>query len=81
MTPRAPALTADPSPAAAQPQDVMALLVSTFEGLQDPAEPHFQACLQVLQTAAQVKCCLLVLDLGDDPLLCSFFSTLLDTIK
>ncbi|KAL4859210.1 Sister chromatid cohesion protein PDS5 B-B [Chlorella vulgaris] len=65
-----------------QLQSIFELLTRTYAELEEPASPHFQLCLSILETVSQVKCSLLLLDLANaEELVCSLFSTLLDVVN
>jgi hypothetical protein len=57
------------------------MFLTVFEELSDPSAPHFDFCLGLLRTVAEIKCCLLLLDAAPEALLCDYFTTLLDIIK
>lgn len=46
---------AEPTPCCHELQSVFELLNSVYEELEDPAAPHFQLCLSILETVAQVR--------------------------
>jgi len=52
-----------------------------FQELSDPDVPYFHLCMSILLAAAQVKCCVLALDLGDQDLLNSMYAALLDSVN
>lgn len=66
----------------AQLETIFSLFMSVFKELADPGAAHFQVCLGLLDTAAVIKCCLLMLDLDHaNSLVSDLFSTLFDVVN
>lgn len=58
------------------------LLLTIFKDLNEPSAAHFRVCLGLLETTAQIKICLLMLDLDNaDSLVLDLFSTLFESIN
>ena len=56
-------------------QDIFQLIVGTFSGLSDTSDPSFGRRVDILETVAKYRSCVVMLDLECDDLVNEMFST------
>lgn len=62
-------------------QEIFALIVSSFKGLDDVNNPSFPRRVNILETVAKVRSCVVMLDLECDDLILEMFETFFDTAR
>lgn len=55
-------------------QEIFKLIVSTFAELADTTSPFFSRRVKILETVAQCKCCVIMLDIDCDDLVLEMFN-------
>jgi hypothetical protein len=62
-------------------QEIFHLIVSVFRGLNDINSPSFARRVNILETVAKVRSCVVMLDLECDELILEMFHTFFDTAR
>uniref|UniRef100_A0A7N0TLY4 Sister chromatid cohesion protein PDS5 homolog A n=1 Tax=Kalanchoe fedtschenkoi TaxID=63787 RepID=A0A7N0TLY4_KALFE len=62
-------------------RDVFQLIISTFAELADTQSPYFCKRVKILETVAELKCCLLMLDIGCEDLVVEMFTIFFSVIR
>lgn len=62
-------------------QEIFQLIVTNFKGLDDVNSPSFSRRVNILETVAKVRSCVVMLDLECDDLILEMFETFFDTAR
>lgn len=62
-------------------QDVFKLIISLFEDLADTASPFFSKRVKVLETMAQLKCCVIMLEIDSIDLVLEMFNIFFSVVR
>lgn len=62
-------------------QEIFQLIVTIFQGLDDVNSPSFARRVNILETVAKVRSCVVMLDLECDDLILEMFHTFFDTAR
>lgn len=62
-------------------QEVLRLIVSSFENLHDMSSRWYETRISILETVAKVRLCVVMLDLECDALILEMFRLFLKTIR
>jgi sister-chromatid-cohesion protein PDS5 len=62
-------------------QEIFQLIVTNFKGLDDVNSPSFGRRVNILETVAKVRSCVVMLDLECDDLILEMFETFFDTAR
>ncbi|KAI3984094.1 hypothetical protein MKX01_035221 [Papaver californicum] len=61
--------------------DIFNLIVSMFAELADTTSPYFSKRVEILETVARLKCCLLMLDIGCNNLVLEMFTVFFTVVR
>ncbi|XP_062146859.1 sister chromatid cohesion protein PDS5 homolog B isoform X2 [Alnus glutinosa] len=62
-------------------RDIFKLIVSTFSELADSASPFFSRRVKILETVAQCKCCVIMLDIDCNDLVLEMFNVFFSVVR
>ncbi|CAI0420764.1 unnamed protein product [Linum tenue] len=62
-------------------QELFQLIVEAFQHLTHPSGPYYKKAVSILNTAAMVRSCLVMLDLGVDQLILDMFQHFLTIVR
>ncbi len=62
-------------------QEIFQLIVGIFRGLDDVDSPSFSSRVNILETVAKVRSCVVMLDLDCDDLITKMFEIFFTTIR
>lgn len=62
-------------------QDVFKLIIILFEDLADTASPFFSKRVKVLETMAQLKCCVIMLEIDSIDLVLEMFNIFFSVVR
>ncbi|CAM8946029.1 unnamed protein product [Rhodiola kirilowii] len=62
-------------------REVFQLIISTFSELADITSPYFCKRVKILETVAELKCCLLMLDIGCEDLVVEMFTQFFSVVR
>ncbi|KAL9683642.1 hypothetical protein QQ045_015467 [Rhodiola kirilowii] len=62
-------------------REVFQLIISTFSELADITSPYFCKRVKILETVAELKCCLLMLDIGCEDLVVEMFTMFFSVVR
>ncbi|MCL7026648.1 hypothetical protein MKW94_016571, partial [Papaver nudicaule] len=62
-------------------RDIFNLIVSMFAELADTTSPYFSKRVEILETVARLKCCLLMLDIGCNNLVVEMFTVFFAAVR
>ncbi|KAK9271081.1 hypothetical protein L1049_026670 [Liquidambar formosana] len=62
-------------------REIFKLIISMFVELADTTSPYFSRRVKILETVAELKCCLLMLDIDCDDLVLEMFNTFFSVVR